>query len=357
MNKFKRIVLAIIFGLMLPATAFLTACGATPSSAITGIVFDAKKYDENGVAVFEVDRGVTTDLEYKIFPSSASGYKVYFDPIDKGTAENSSRYKFEDGQITVNQDNFEDVRYRVRVGEYSDECIIRLKEYPVEIWTDETEITINTDSIKAINVSARFKNALGNYTTKNITEEDYDFLVETDDETIINIPNENRLKFSAIRNEAATANVTVTILNTMGGRKDLKFNIKVNVVPNISNAYVIMTGVSKNIYNGDEVELNYSSEKLKLDSVSGGKIITFNIFAINSNNILYEGNFDYCLNISSKTLASVNYVEGKPNGVLLSPTIKNGDKFLLSIIITNNLNNEDNTTFVFNINIKIVGKI
>lgn len=351
MNKLKKILLAVIVGLMLPVTTLLTACGATPSSEITGIAFNAKKYDDDGTAIFEVDKGVTTELDYKIFPSSASGYKVYFDPIDKGTAENASRFTFKDGQITVDRDGFEDVRYKIRVGEYSDECIIRVKEYPVEIWTEETEVTLNTDKIKAISVKARYKTSAGNYVTRNITEKDYDFLVESSDETIIDVPNENRLKFLPIRNRKATGVVTVTLLNSQGEKTGLTFKIKVNVIPTISEAYVIMSGASKKIYNNESepVEINYSSEKLQ--AVDGGKLLTFKIFAINTNNILYEGEINYSLNLSKKTLVSVSD-DGK--GVVVSDEIQNGDTFLLTITVLENFNMEDNTTFVFNINIKIV---
>ena len=132
MNKIKKLCFVMVFALVMPLLATLAGCGATPSSEITGIVFDTMIY-EDGVAVFEIDQGVTTDLTYKIFPSSASGYKVYFDPIDKGTPTNSSRFTFEDGKITIDKPEFEDVRYKVRVGEFTDTCIIRLKKYPNRI--------------------------------------------------------------------------------------------------------------------------------------------------------------------------------------------------------------------------------
>ena len=133
-NSLKRIFFALVFAVSLPVVAFLTGCGATPSSKLTGILFDTMKYDEEtGLPVFEVDKGVSTELEYKIFPSSAAGYKVYFDPVTKGTSENTSRFTFKDGTINVNDENFEEIQYKVRAGKYSDTCIIRLKEYPVEI--------------------------------------------------------------------------------------------------------------------------------------------------------------------------------------------------------------------------------
>ena len=88
--KFKKILFALMLAVSLPIVSFLTGCGATPSNKLTGILFDTMQYDEaTGLPVFEVDKDVTTGLDYKIYPSSATGYKVYFDPVDKGTAENS----------------------------------------------------------------------------------------------------------------------------------------------------------------------------------------------------------------------------------------------------------------------------
>ena len=345
-NKLKNLFLALIVAVSLPLVTLLTACGATPSSEITGILFDSMKYDEaTGVSVFEIDKGVTTNLKYKIYPSSASGYKVYFDPIDKGTAENSSRFTFKDGSITINSNNFEDVRYKVRVGDYSDTCIIRLKQYPIEISTDESEIVLNTFDVKAINVRAKFVNSAGVVTTKNITENDFNFLVESSDETIIDIPNKNRLKFSPFRNEAAEATVKVTLLNGSNESTGLSFEIKVKVVQNVSDSFVIMSGIDKFVKNNDSVEINYSD----LETENGFKALKFKIYALNTNKVLVKDENNYSIYLSIKKFAKLSDDE---KYVLINGSVEDGYVLKLRVIYSG-LTMGDSSTFSVNINITI----
>ena len=342
MNKIKKLCYLMVLALVFPIVSVLVGCGATPSSEITGIVFDTLLY-EDGVAVFEVDQGVTTDLKYKIFPSTASGYKVYFDPIDKGTPTNSSRFTFEDGKITIDKPEFEDVRYKVRVGEFTDTCIIRLKKYPNRIYTPDTDIMLNTNDVKVINVMAEFENSP---VPRSIREDEFDFLVETSDETIINIPNENYLKIVPIRNGLASAKVTVTILNKQKEKTDLKFEINVRVVQNISDSKVIMSGVDHFVKDGDTVEVDYNS----LAEESGFKVIKFNVYPVNKNNILDQHGHEYIVALTSQNFMSVSE-DGK--SVLIKDTIENGYTMKLSLVHTD-LNMQDGSTFVINISMKIV---
>lgn len=341
MNKLKKLCLCLVVVLMFPFVAMLVGCGATPSSELTGIVFDTMLY-EDGVAVFEVDQGVTTDLAYKIFPSSASGYKVYFDPIDKGTAANSSRYTFEDGKITIDKPEFEDVRYKVRVGEFTDTCIIRLKRYPDEIFTTNSNIMLNTNDVKVINVMAKFNST---NTIRSIREDEYDFLVETSDETIIKIPNPNYLKIIPIRNGLASAKVKVTILNKQGEKTNLSFEMNVEVVQNIIDSKVIMSGVDHFVKDGDEVEVNYND----LEEVGGKKKISFSVYPINKNEVLDQHGHKYII-----ALKSQNYVKVSDDGeyLLIDPSVADGYELKVSLIYTD-LNMSDGSTFIIDIYITI----
>lgn len=341
MNRFKKLCLSLVIVLIFPFVAMLVGCGATPSNELTGIVFDTMLY-EDGVAVFEVDQGVTTDLTYKIFPSSASGYKVYFDYIDKGTAENASRYTFEDGKITINKPEFEDIKYKVRVGEFTDTCIIRLKRYPTEIFTNTPNIMLNTNDVKVINVMARFA---GTNTIRSIREDEYDFLVETSDETIIKIPNQNYLKIIPIRNGLASAKVKVTILNKQGEKTNLSFEMDVQVVQNIIDSKVIMSGVNYFVKDGDEVEVDYNT----LEDEGGKKKITFAVYPVNKNEILDQHGHEYII-----ALKSQNYVKISDDGeyILIDSSVPNDYELKISLIYTD-LNMSDGSTFVININLKI----
>ncbi len=343
MNKIKNLCYLMVLVLIFPLVTFLAGCGATPSSEITGIVFDTLIY-EDGVAVFEVDQGVTTDLTYKIFPSTASGYKVYFDPIDKGTPTNSSRFTFEDGKITIDKAEFEDVRYRVRVGEFTDTCIIRLKKYPNRIYTPDTDIMLNTNDVKVINVMAEFANSPE---PRSIREDEYDFLVETSDETIINIPNENYLKIIPIRNGLASAKIKVTLLNKQKEKTDLSFEMNVRVVQNITDSKVIVSGVDYFVKDGDKVEIDYNS---LTSNAEGNKIIDFKIYPINKNNILDQHGHEYIVALTSQNFMTVS---GCGTKILVKDNVENGYEMKVLLIHTD-LNMQDGSTFVIDITIKIV---
>lgn len=297
-NKFKNILFMLIIALFAPITMFLSACGATPSGTVTGVLFDSMAYDEDGTPVFYVDKDVTTSLKYKVYPSSASGYKVYFDPVGTGTPENSSRYLFENGKITVNYDTFEDVRYKVRIGDYSDTCIVKLREYPKEIYTTKTEVVLNSGDVQDIVIKGNFLNAQNiSRNNVNISDSQYSFIVETEDETIVNIPNENRLKFIAIRqNGTASTTVTATMLDGNGEKTDLKVQIKVTVVQNISKCKVIMSGAEEFVENNDTVELKYGDLNTYSEDAQY-KIINLEIYPINTNKQLsMQENYTMSLN-------------------------------------------------------------
>lgn len=345
-NKFKSLFLTLLFILVLPLVSFLTACGATPSSEITGILFDAPKYTEDGMPLFEVDKDVETELKYKVYPSSATSYKVYYDSVGSGTTNNSPRFEFEDGKITVNNSNFEEVKYRVRIGDYSDTCVVRLKEYPTKIYSEDTSITMHTNDVEDIEVFAKIDGKV-----KQITEEDYNFLVETDDETIINIPNKNCLKFIARQDSLESAKVTVTLLDSQGevykiADQPLKIEITVNVIKNIEDSLIVVSGASNFAKSGDEVDINFS----KLEEESGYKVIKLNIFPINTGGILVkdEGD-DYIISISNRDCAKLSS-DGKY--ILLNGAVENGYTFSVTIYTQHKM--EDNTTFCIDLKFKIV---
>ena len=344
-SSLKRIFFALIFAVSLPVIAFLTGCGATPSGKITGILFEAMKFDEaTGLPVFEVDKDVSTELEYKIYPSTASGYKVYFDPVTKGTSENTSRFTFKDGTIIVNDEDFEEIQYKIRAGNYSDTCIIRLKEYPVEITTDKPTMVVNSFDIVPINVRAKFINSLEEVSYRNITESDYDFLVETSDETIIQIPNENRLKFCPVRNGKSQAEVTVTLLNVQGEKTGFSFKISVQVIQRVSQAFVTMSGVSDILEDGDTATVVFD----KLENESGLRRLDFNIYPVNVGDVVIEDELDYSITLSNKTYAKV-----KDNKYLtIDGTIPDNEVLQIRITVVD-MSMQDGSTFVIDLTLVI----
>ena len=359
--KFKKLFLALIFALLWPISLILTGCGATPSNKITGIFFDSLKYDEaTGLPLFEVDENVETFLSYKVYPSSASGYKIYFDPISVAP-NNSPRFSFADGKILINSKDFEPEKFRVRIGEYGfyDECIVKRKEYPVEIFTETPNMTVTTDEIVPLNICARFKKTIGNNTVdviKNITEADYDFLVESSDDTVVKVLNDNRLKVQPIRNGKSTAEVTVTILSgkidEQGNhvKTNLSVKISMQVVQNISTSFMLISGVNTIVKDGDTVDLNLTQlEDVDLGAKGLFKKLDFKIYPVNDSDLMVDDEIEYLIHLSSKFYANVSDDE---KYILINNSV--GDGYVLTVtIIIPEMKMSDGSSFAIDVNLII----
>jgi len=188
-------------------------------------------------------------------------------------------------------------------------------------------------------------NSIGVVSTRNINESEFDFVVETSDETIINIPNENRLKFCPVRNGRSQAEITVTLLNGQSEKTNLSFKISVQIIQRISESFVTMTGVNQILESGDTADVNFG----ELEVVDIYRELEFNIYPINVGNLLVEDEFTYSLNLSSKNYAKISD-DGK--SVLLDVTIPNNEKIDLQITIVD-MTMENGSAFVIDLTIVI----
>jgi len=346
-SKVKKLFLCFMMVVLLPLSMVLSGCGATPKNNVLGVAFESMNYDEEtGFAVFEVDKNLETPLEYKVFPSTCSGYKVYFDPVDKGTAENSARFTFENGKITVNSDSFEEVTYKVRIGDYTDTCIVRLKTYPVGMRPENASMTIGAYETASINVIATFMYPNGLTYTRNVSENDFNFKVEPADETIIKVDNENRLKFRSIRANAAETKVKVSLMDATGEKALLTFDIDVTITQNASTAYILMEqGCDRIIRNDQLVEVNYD----ELETEGSYKAIKFDVYIVSGTNLWIEEDSNITIQISNKKLAKVSD-DGKY--ILLTDGIVNG--YELEVNICSDITKEDGSLFIINLTMKFV---
>lgn len=350
-NKLKKVFLCLVMAIALPFTMILTGCGATPKNQVLGVVFESMVYDsKTGYAVFEVDPNITQELDYKVFPSTCSGYKVYFDPVNKGTHENSGRFNFEDGKITVYNTSFEQVEYKIRIGDYSDICIIRLKEYPVDINPEQISMTIGAFETASINVIGTFKNAKGDISERPITEYDYNFVVESADETIIGILHPNRLKFCSIRGNSAESKVKVTLLNTAGEKTKLSFEIFVKITQSAGDAILLLEkGYDKFIRADQTIELDYNA--LETEEVSGVtyRTVKFDAYILTETNLWVEDDCGLQIQLSNKKDSKVS-ADGKY--ILLADSIAN--EYELDVRICTNLTKRDGSLFVLDLTLKVV---
>lgn len=234
MKKFnKKIFLLLSFMLILPFTILLTGCGATPARNVQSLKFVSDLYDQKtGYAIFEVDLNVETFLDYKITPSSGIASPTFSifvynnnpDTTDENSEINRTRAVMYNGKFTVIDEKFEEMVIKIELGELEDYCIVRLKKYPDKIFIDRAcTLTESSDYINAygeytLHIFGNYSSDPENPDIRELKDTDFDFLVESNDITVINVLNSSRLKVCSIKNKIETATVTIYLLDTSGNK-------------------------------------------------------------------------------------------------------------------------------------------
>ena len=255
----KRTFLFVMMLVMLPLSTFLVACGATPSDTANAVLFVSDIYDEEtGKAIFEVDLMVPTELTFKCNPSTSENKPSYTIPVEGQTNSslNRSRFDFKDGVITVNHAKFEPVEIKISVNGYTDQCIVRLKEYPVEIFTTQTEVVLNAYGSHTILAMGKFKLADNSFEVRPLLERDFNFSVYSDKETVISVPNHSRLTVCSERLNTDSATVTVKLLDESGKEKGLSFTVKLTVKEMAKDGFLLFDGFDSFFENGSTVVVN-----------------------------------------------------------------------------------------------------
>lgn len=356
MKKLIKIsVLALICVIVLPFTLFLTGCGATPANEALGVFFDSSTYDEEtGYAVFEVDKNIETKLDYKVNPSSWSGYAVTYS-IEECSAQNRARFTFEEGVINVESDRFEEIKIVIHINERTDTCIVKLKEYPVNVFMYDInksaevktlDVVINSYGSYTIAPYGRFLDANGNTYVKPLIEYDYNFVVTSSDETVVSVPHKNRLKICSIRKNIGSAKITVLVNNTKGDTL-FKLDLNVEVVLNANSSVAELDGYGKLVSEGDTIEIE--ADSLKTDE-KGNYIINYQMFVFSEDERFIESkNVDFECTVSNSKEVDV---ENENSRLLVEPVQTQEISFYVSF--WTNLIMNDGT--VYSMSFKVVFK-
>lgn len=307
--------MTVMLCISLPFTMLLSGCGATPTNDVNAVYFESDKYDSDGKAIFEVDLNVTKYLTFKVNPSSWSGYAVTYS--NDATQENRRYFELIEGTIKVIDMRFQQIVVGISIKEHTDYCIVRLKEYPTKFYSEKTNIDIAAQGMFTIDPIAEFSLGDGSTDIRHVTEKDFNFKVESSDETKIHVPDSSRLKIYAVCTNSATATVKVTLLDTSGNEKAY-FELNVNVIQSAKRAVLKIDGEDKFIKSGDTI--NVSTSKFTGDTYSIG----YNIYFFSGTGILLDGNSQISCSFNDNSVISANLDE---NLIVISTSVRVGTTF------------------------------
>ncbi len=361
MEKLKKYCLIMLLVLVLPLGLVFTACGATPSNEAKGVFFESSIYDEEtGNAVFEVDVGIEAELKFKVNPSTWTGYKPVYQVLRSGnTDENRKNFNLENGKIYVRNSDFEPITVQISVNDYKDVCIIRLKEYPIDIFflnSEDERINEYSEAISAnssynIHIFGEFKTADGKTNVREVKDSEFKFLVKSSDETVISVKNSNRLLINTLKNKPESASVTVALLDAANNNKFKNKELKVNfsVIPLISHGYLELDGVDHFIKETPKDPLNISSNSdgIEFTTVNGEEYYTigFKLFLVSSDGVVINADSGkYSLEVKSNNENCIIY--DKFNSQIL---VKKVGGINFSLTFWTNLNTVSGTSYSLSI--------
>lgn len=343
----KRIVLMLLMLMLVPCTALFSACGATPTNEARYVRFESNvDLYEDGKAIFEVDVGVKTKLNFKVTPSSWSGYVPTYRVRSGGYNVNLLKFNLKEGEILVSSPTFEPIEVEVIVNGHSDICEVRLKEYPTSICLENnvSEVTINGGEIYSIPLRGIFETS---ETPVVISESRYNFEVISSDERIIEVENPGILKVKATQKVCNDfVQVKVSVLDQTGeirkndAGKDISVTIKFKVVQIAKFGYL-------NIEDCDELIYDDSSKEIVINASnfyhieSSSYAIYFDFCVVSENNVKIE-DFEYDVYCTNATNVMPGVIEfDRPSGNTLN----------LRIAIYTNLNKANLTAYSFIVDI------
>lgn len=326
--------------ILMPLALIFSACGATPTNEANAVNFVSDKYDDNGMAIFEVDFMVPTKLTYKVNPSSWSGYVV--DYANDSTSANRWFFDFsvEDGVICVKNYNFSEIHVTITINQHSDTCLVRLKEYPQSVYAEKMDINLISQGSYTIPIYGIFD---GEETPKLLSEGDYKFNVISGDITKIEVPNSNRLKIVAKGYYASTVEVTVQLLDSAGAKK---FEVKLNVsiVESAKTIAVKVGGQDKFYFDDAVIEI--------IPGVGEGQhTFNFHVQIFGSDGTPLDSFADFKLGFSNPSVMTGSISENGAGSVTV-PATESSD-FKLTIF-ANGLTGENGEAISISLTFKIV---
>lgn len=227
-------------------------CGVKGGSLPMGIEFVRD--------VFYVDYNVETHLDYKIYPSTAEN--VYVNYEIKNDSSLTGYFDFsKDGSILIYNQRFTSIGVKVKLNDHSDECEVKLKEYPSSIQFKNDTENINAGCVMPLDLEGLFDGEV-----KSCKDRQYNFKLSSSNPSVVQVISEDNLTVKSTGRRGKVT-IDVQICDSANQEKSgLKASVELNVVDDISEAFITL-GSDKVLHDGDVLDYEAAewSDDLKLD--------------------------------------------------------------------------------------------
>lgn len=193
--------------------------------------------------VFYVDKDIETQLDYKVYPSTASNYNVtYTFGADVNQGE---YYSLKDGKIRVTSSNFESVKISVQLNDLRDTCEVRLREYPSKVGffnepEGDSEPTVKEEDliygglIYALDLKGTFSDGL-----RGVKNGEFVYKITSSNPSVVSVLDEEKLLVQST-GRRGDATIKVTICNGAGEEVGLSASIRLKVVEPINTVFATL---------------------------------------------------------------------------------------------------------------------
>lgn len=223
-----------IIGMFVCSLFIFAACGIQGGDDVVGIKFVRD--------VFYVDYEVSTFLDYKVFPATAKGYytNLAIVGVDDGL---DGAYTLTNGYVTVKRPSTQreeaelvkifSLKVQISVGNYSDTCEVRLREYPSSITAASSHDSAVGGTEYQIDVKGVFNSG-----ERSLLEGEFNYKVTSSDESVILVSDEQNLR---VKSTGRKGSATVTVQVLTGENKPvegLKASITLDVEAAANDCFV-----------------------------------------------------------------------------------------------------------------------
>ncbi len=276
------------------STVLLSACGVQGSTQVVGVKFSTERlvsFDGRQVKCFMLDVGEEFNIPYQIFPNTATeDANVVFS--HKADNRYNNTFNFIDGKFQILNSNFPEEGVLVNIvvnSEHTDECLIKKVKYPESNLKGDTEDIIYQNATYVFSVVDDYG--------KSIDVTKYNFCIESSDESVVKIENNDSLIVKSTGKRGASK-ITVSYVSDAG--KKYKIGEKtLTVLMNAVDSKIVIDGNIVNMQN-----LN-----IVLDKDQNGdaipKDMDVSVYLIDSEGFEITG-FDYEIKIISGSAITVN---------------------------------------------------